>query len=350
MNKCFFFLLGLAAMLAWGCANTSSSTASSNGYSIKGTIANLPPGSQIFLDEIENSQKFEVMDTAVVAEDGSFEMTGELNKKIISSLRLGQRGNNRVLLVLEKGSDVEVDADFKSLRKYDYTIKGSPESTQILGLYNKLSKREIGEPYLVNFVDTCQSEQVAYLALSNLPIEKHYKVYENYENKLKKSSPNSTLLKGIQDYIAANKGALNATVGKVAPAIDLPDTDGKSLPLANLKGKIVLVDFWASWCRPCRKENPNVVRLYDQYKNKGFEVYSVSLDKTKEKWLAAIEQDNLKWDAHVSELQGWKSSAAGAYGVKSIPQTFLLDGEGKIIAKNLRGGALEAKLKEVLGG
>jgi len=134
-----------------------------------------------------------------------------------------------------------------------------------------------------------------------------------------------------------------------APEIELPSTDGSTKKLSDLRGNVVLIDFWASWCKPCRQENPNVVRVYNEYKDKGFTVFSVSLDDDKSRWVNAIEADNLLWPNHVSDLQGWSSSAAAAYGVNSIPATFLIDGEGKVIATNLRGPALEQKLQEVLG-
>jgi thiol-disulfide isomerase/thioredoxin len=137
-------------------------------------------------------------------------------------------------------------------------------------------------------------------------------------------------------------------LGATAPDIVMASPDGKDLKLSSLRGKIVLIDFWASWCGPCRRENPNVVRLYEKFKSKGFDIFSVSLDQTKEKWLAAIEQDKLSWPNHVSDLKGWQSAAGKLYGVTSIPQTVLVDRDGKIIAKNLRGEALERKLEQLL--
>jgi thiol-disulfide isomerase/thioredoxin/soluble cytochrome b562 len=137
--------------------------------------------------------------------------------------------------------------------------------------------------------------------------------------------------------------------GALAPEISMQDPSGKTRKLSDLKGKVVLIDFWASWCGPCRRENPNVVKLYDKYKGDGFEVFSVSLDKTKEPWLKAIEQDQLKWENHVSDLAGWQNAAAGEYGVTSIPHTLLIDKEGVILGTGLRGGLLEDKLKEIFG-
>jgi peroxiredoxin len=137
-------------------------------------------------------------------------------------------------------------------------------------------------------------------------------------------------------------------VGKVAPDIVMADSTGAVRKLSELRGKVVLVDFWASWCRPCRAENPNVVRAYAQYHAKGFEVFSVSLDNNADRWKQAIAQDNLTWPHHVSDLLGWQNAAAKLYGVNSIPFTLLIDREGRIVASNLRGPALEAKLRELL--
>ena len=140
---------------------------------------------------------------------------------------------------------------------------------------------------------------------------------------------------------------LGINIGAIAPEINLKGPNGDLISLSSLKGKVVLLDFWASWCRPCRAENPNVVRLYNKYKDKGFTVYSVSLDQNKDKWLAAIVQDQLTW-SNVSELTGWKSSAGAKYGISSIPKTFLINKKGEITGYDLRGNELEQKLSEIL--
>jgi peroxiredoxin len=142
------------------------------------------------------------------------------------------------------------------------------------------------------------------------------------------------------------KSMASFTVGGEAPDFAQNSPEGESISLSSLRGKVVLVDFWASWCGPCRKENPHVKKLYSQYKDKGFDILGVSLDKTKSRWTAAIAADGLPWH-HVSDLKGWKNEVAVQYGVTSIPQTVLVDKEGRIIARNLRGPALDKKLAEL---
>ena len=137
-------------------------------------------------------------------------------------------------------------------------------------------------------------------------------------------------------------------IGDAAPEIVMNDPDGKTRKLSDLRGKMVLIDFWASWCGPCRRENPTLVRAYDQYKSKGFEVFSVSLDKDVDRWTRAIEQDGLVWPNHVSDLTGWSNAAGRSYGVHSVPHAVLIDQEGTIVATHLRGSMLLAKLNELL--
>jgi thiol-disulfide isomerase/thioredoxin len=169
--------------------------------------------------------------------------------------------------------------------------------------------------------------------------------------KLLKQQVDRIALQGQQPAEQETPPGSKINVGQPAPEISMPNPDGKVMKLSDLKGKVVLVDFWASWCGPCRRENPNVVAVYEKYKKDGFEVFSVSLDKTAEPWKEAIKKDGLIWKNHVSDLQFWNSKAAADYGVHSIPFPVLVGKDGKVIAygNNIRGELLEANLKQIFG-
>ena len=174
--------------------------------------------------------------------------------------------------------------------------------------------------------------------------ETYADLFEAVDNGLKEKYADNQFVKYV-----ANKVRTNLGPGRMAPEIAMPDPDGKTRKLSDLRGKVVMIDFWASWCRPCRMENPNVVKLYKKYHDKGFEIYSVSLDKDRTQWLRAIDQDGLEWANHVSDLNGWTSSGGATYGITSVPSTVLIDRQGRIIARNLRGEQLANKLKEIFG-
>lgn len=179
------------------------------------------------------------------------------------------------------------------------------------------------------------------LNMKSYPIPEIKKLFEN----LKPEIQNSPMGEAIGKHL---KTASVTAIGSKAPGFSGPTPAGETLALKEVLGKVTLIDFWASWCKPCRAENPNIVRIYEKYHDKGLNIIGVSLDKSKEKWLGAIEADQLTWN-HVSNLKFWQGPIAQKYKVRSIPAAFLLDENGVIIGKNLRGKALEDKIAEILG-
>ena len=179
-------------------------------------------------------------------------------------------------------------------------------------------------------------KQLYYMAIIKLFIEVQLEQENVFRKQMAAEYPDNQRVKSF----LASLPKLGLQIGDKAPDIFLPDTSANFMKLSSLKGKVVLLDFWASWCGPCRRENPNVVRLYEKYKDKGLVILSVSLDENKQNWINAIKKDRLSW-LHVSDLRGWKSIAAASYGVQSIPQMYVIDKDGNIIAKNLRGAELD---------
>ncbi|WP_338873752.1 TlpA disulfide reductase family protein [Spirosoma sp. SC4-14] len=349
-------------------------------FTVTGKVKAAAPGSYIYLEA--NSQPTRKLDSAKVGSDNTF----TLNNKVADGgevLVLNVGGGQKMALLLEGGETLNVVADgYRMDAKTGQAGKATVTGSKNMEYYEKLTalrtdmenrvsnwnkqvaaatekkdnKRiaqieqeyQTAEQEVVNKVKAMLPEMgtslVSLFALNFINIDTDFDTYDALAQRFEKENPNSPHAKALIGRVARIKGVM---VGAQAPEISLSDTTGTPVPLSSLRGKYVLLDFWASWCGPCRMENPNVVRMYNKYKDKGFAIYSVSLDQSKANWTKAIRNDNLTW-THVSDLKYWQSAAAQQYGVQAIPATFLLDKDGKIIAKNLRGPALEQKLEEIL--
>lgn len=207
---------------------------------------------------------------------------------------------------------------------------------------NKIINERIKNLLLEN-----KDELAVLMFVDYFPRDNNVELHNEIVTALHKKYPDNQIVN--DRYKVMQSPSTSTSIGATAPELAFPNPDGTIMKLSDLRGKVVLIDFWASWCGPCRRENPNVVSVYNKYKDKGFEIYSVSLDRDKNSWIKAIETDNLVWKNHVSDLKYWSSDAAKLYGVNSIPATFLIDKDGKIIGKNLRGEQLSNALKKIFG-
>jgi peroxiredoxin len=353
-----------------GCSD-SNSQGQNEGITISGTVTNAPQSGVITIDMMQR-EGTQTIDTIAVADDNtySYNFTGTAGY-----YRMGFFGVQVATVILDQ-DDIIMNFDGSNTQG-GIMPEGSSEMDQIEKFYEAVNEEFAPKEQEINtaFVAASQAgdnkaaeeARADYMKLLKEKQKFSAALIRSHELNLATFQLVSALDKNeqlelidslaqalntkypglfyIEDLVASMEKARATAIGVLAPEISLPNPEGEIVTLSSLRGSVVLVDFWAQWCKPCRMENPNVVKAYNKYKSKGFTVYGVSLDRTKEKWLQAIEEDGLTW-THVSDLKYFNSVAARAYGIEAIPFSILLDREGKIIAKNLRGQELEDALEK----
>lgn len=339
-------------------------------FSISGSIDGLPDGSSVSLTDANRPA-----DTLAKSkvEKGLFELKGSIPEANLYQINFDAAQKKSLLFI--GNEKINVDGDINAVQ--DITVKGSlvhddfelfkktfnPLFQELTAMGQRLSNtpalakndsamnayRQQLEKIKVEvdkFVATHQNSPVApFVVVVTSEIEQDIPTIERRYAQLNKNVQSGFYGKLIRQQLDEKKAG---SIGSNAIEFSQADPDGKQVALSSFRGKYVLIDFWASWCRPCREENPNVVRAFNKFKGKNFTVLGVSLDNNRQPWLKAIKTDELAW-TQVSDLKGWNNEVAASYNIQSIPQNFLIDPSGKIIAKNLRGPDLESRLCELLG-
>lgn len=316
------------ALLVVGCNSTPQ------GFVINGELED-PYEGMVYLKSFRNKMFFDY-DSAQVSE-GKFRFEGRVDEPLLFTIQTDIMSAGRQFFIENVEMEINMSANGRS-----FEVKNSPENEIFLSNASKIGKRD----FKIDSLITAHPASAA----ATFYFYRYYIYQLSLEDakvlraKIDPSLENSVFVKDIDKILVQLE---NVQVGQIAPDFSLPDTAGVEVSLRDFRGKYLLIDFWAAWCPPCRRENPNVVKTFHEFKDKGFTVLGVSLDHKREDWLKAIADDELIW-THVSDLKYWDSEVPALYGVRAIPSNLLIDPEGRIIAKGLMGERLSAKLQELL--
>lgn len=331
MRNLNFVLSGVVALALASCSGEKK-----EGYVIEGTIAGMDNGTVYLKQYVDKN--FVDADSAVVT-GGHFKFTGVASEPMAYALTTVKDSRRPLVFFLDNDNmTVTMDESSKEI-----SVSGSPVNDFYFSNLEAVGRQGFSIDSLV--AANPASAVAAYWVMKDFAWQLDLEQMKKIRGLFDKSLEGSFYVKGIDSYIE-RLSALQ--VGAVAPDFTLPDTEGNEVSLSSFRGKYVLVDFWASWCPDCRKENPNIVAAYNRFKDKNFTVLGVSLDRKKEQWLEGIEKDGLTW-THVSDLKDWKSEVAQLYAIRWIPTSYLIGPDGVIIAVSLEGEQLMNKLEELLG-
>lgn len=372
------FLILSYSILFLAC-NPAENSNNSTSFSLSGKLEHAN-AEWLYLENMSRDG-VKVIDSTQVNESGDFNF--EQAKPQVGFYRLRITEQNFVMLILDSTQKVTITGDAANIGS-TAVVKGSKD-TEVFNQVNEYAKSvQLGQDslsrLLQNFANANKNNEKLIQAYNDSVVEQSLKLVRDYEGKITKlvrsdlslfaniaivsqlrpndfnllrdsvanalavKYPESTDVKDFKKSIAA---ILNLEVGRIAPDFTLATADGKPVALSSFKGKYVMIDFWASWCKPCRAEFPNLKKVYAQYKSKGFEIFGVSIDEKEQDWLGALKNEQPSW-LQVRDNAGQQNSVAALYAISYIPQTYLLDKDGKIIAKELRGAELEKKLAEIL--
>lgn len=321
-------MVALASILMAGCQD------SPKGYLINGEIDGVTEG-KVYLRSFRNKMFFDV-DTADIV-NGKFTFSGEVEQPLLFALASDKMDSQQQLFVENREMNVRISADGDKIE-----VSNSPVNDIFLSNRAEVSRRGFSIDSLIT--KHPDSPAAAFYLYRYFTYQLSLDDLKATRAKISPQLANSPYVKDLDGII---KQLENVQIGKIAPDFTLPDTEGKSVSLRDFRGKYVLLDFWASWCPPCRRENPNVVKAFNNYKDKNFTIIGISLDRDKKKWLKGIEDDKLTW-THLSDLKYWDSEIPALYGVRGIPANVLLDPDGVIVAKNITGEELHEKLAELI--